>query len=61
MKRVVIIGPPGSGKSTLAPILGEVTGLPVVHLDNLFWKPGWVQTPRDEWSRIVSDVISEDS
>ncbi|MBF9029420.1 AAA family ATPase [Rhodobacterales bacterium HKCCE3408] len=41
MKRVMIIGQPGSGKSTLARKLGKVTGLPVVHLDQIHWKPGW--------------------
>ncbi|MDL2233445.1 hypothetical protein LJC63_07690 [Ruminococcaceae bacterium OttesenSCG-928-L11] len=29
----------------MATRLGQLTGLPVVHLDSLFWNPGWVQTP----------------
>ena len=41
MKRVMIIGQPGSVKSTLARFLGERTGLPVVHIDKIHWKPGW--------------------
>ena len=49
MKRVMIIGQPGSGKSTLAQMLGEVTGLPVVHMDRIHWKAGWVQ--REEAAR----------
>jgi adenylate kinase family enzyme len=36
MHRVAIIGSAGSGKSTLARRLGEITGLPVVHIDTLF-------------------------
>ena len=48
MERIIIIGCGGSGKSTLARALGEKTGLPVVHLDKLFWKPGWVESTRDE-------------
>ena len=40
MERVIIIGCGGSGKSTLARVLGEKTGLPVVHLDQIFWSPG---------------------
>jgi adenylate kinase family enzyme len=50
MKRVVILGRGASGKSTLAERLGEITGLPVVHLDKVFWRPGLVATPRDEWA-----------
>jgi len=44
MKRVVVIGPGASGKSTLAVELGEVTGLPVIELDKLFWRAGLVAT-----------------
>jgi adenylate kinase family enzyme len=41
MKRIAIIGSGGSGKSTLARNLGDVLGLPVYHLDNLYWQPAW--------------------
>jgi adenylate kinase family enzyme len=49
MKRVVIIGRGASGKSTFAKRLGEITGLPVVELDKVFWRPGLIATPPDEW------------
>jgi adenylate kinase family enzyme len=52
VKRVVILGRGASGKSTLAARLGEITGLPVIELDNIFWQPGLVATPRDEWLKI---------
>jgi hypothetical protein len=35
---------------TLAKRLGEITGLPVVGLDRVFWQPGLVATPRNEWT-----------
>lgn len=53
-ERVMIIGSGGAGKSTLARQLGELTGLPVVHLDAHFWKPGWVSSPNDEWDEAVT-------
>jgi adenylate kinase family enzyme len=46
MRRVVILGCSGGGKSTLARAMGERLGLPVVHLDALFWSPGWKE-PED--------------
>src|SRR6185312_14717291 len=39
IERVVILGSGGAGKTRLALALGECTGLPVVHLDPLFWRP----------------------
>ena len=38
MKKVIIIGCPGSGKSTFARKLKKITGLPLYHLDMMYWK-----------------------
>ena len=57
MKRVVIIGCGGAGKSTLARQLGEKTGLPVVHLDKLFWHPGWVESTKEEMDRKIEEAM----
>ena len=55
----MIIGCGGSGKSTLARQLGEKTGLPVVHLDKLFWRPGWVNLTREEFDVVHNAAIEE--
>jgi adenylate kinase family enzyme len=61
MKKNLIIGSGGAGKSTFARCLGEATGLEVVHLDKLYWKPNWIETPKDEWRRIVENIVQGDS
>jgi cytidylate kinase len=48
VRRVIVAGPGAAGKSTLAVRLGEITGLPVIELDKLFWRPGLAATPRDQ-------------
>ena len=60
MERIMIIGCGGSGKSTLARQLGEKTKLPVVHLDKLFWRPGWVSLPKEEFDRLHREAISRE-
>jgi hypothetical protein len=59
MKRVVILGPGASGKSTLAVRLGEITDLPVVELDKIFWRPGLIATPREEWIKTQRSVVEK--
>jgi adenylate kinase family enzyme len=57
MKRVIVIGSGGAGKSTFSRRLGEITGLPVIHLDRLFWRSGWIPTPKEEWDERISREI----
>lgn len=52
-QRIVVMGPPGSGKSTLARRLGVKYGLPVFHLDQLYWQPGWVERQADQFQLEV--------
>src|SRR5258708_36299053 len=59
MKRVVILGRGASGKSTLARRLGEITGLPVIELDKVFWRPGLAATPRDQWVVVQERLVAE--
>ena len=60
MKRVIIVGCGGAGKSTLARQLGEITGLPVVHLDKIFWLPGWVERDREEFDELLRQEMGKD-
>ena len=61
MRRVLIIGSGGAGKSTLARRIGARTGLPVIHLDALYWTPGWVETPPDVWRETVAVLLLRDA
>jgi adenylate kinase family enzyme len=61
VQRIAVVGSGGAGKTTFARELGARLGLPVVHLDEHFWQPGWVETSRDEWRLVQKRLIAGDA
>ena len=61
MRKILIIGSGGAGKSSLARELSERLDIEVVHLDKLYWRSGWIETPRDEWKAAISELVKGDS
>lgn len=59
MERILIIGCSGSGKTTLAVALGEKLGLPVVHLDQLWWTGNWENVTREEFDARLTDALEK--
>ncbi len=53
MERVLIIGSNGAGKSTFSFRLAEKTGLPLIHIDQIYWQDAWDVTPEAEFDRRV--------
>ena len=59
--KIAIIGNAGSGKSTLALKVSRITGIPLYHLDQYFWKPGWQGPDRDEFEKIHNQLCDRNS
>ncbi len=59
MNRVLVIGCPGSGKSTLAKALHEKTGLPLFHLDMLYWNGDKTTVSDEVFMERLSRVLAE--
>ena len=57
--KIAILGYSGSGKSTLAKRLGELYGIPVLHLDAVEFLPNWVKRELSEKKRIVADFMRD--
>lgn len=57
----MVVGCCGAGKSTVTTTLAHTWDLPVVHLDRLYWKPGWIRSPNEEWERRVRELVAADS
>jgi adenylate kinase family enzyme len=52
VNRIAVIGPGGAGKSRLARQLEQTLGIRLIQLDQLYWKPGWIPTPEEEWEAL---------
>jgi adenylate kinase family enzyme len=57
VQRVLVIGPCGAGKSTLSVELAHKLGLPIFHMDQLNWQPGWVESSKDEIRQKLARII----
>lgn len=60
MQRIAILGCAASGKSTLARTLGARLGLPVVHLDTLYYRPGWKPIDHGVFRERVAAAVAAD-
>jgi adenylate kinase family enzyme len=56
----MIVGNGVPGKSTLADGLAQRTGLPVVHLDALYWQPGWREPSSEHWRLVQRRALAGD-
>ena len=57
----MIIGCPGSGKSTFSRELHKITGIPLFHLDMMYWNADKTTVDRDVFIKRLSEVVKKDS
>jgi adenylate kinase family enzyme len=60
MERVVVLGAGGAGKTELAHAIARRAGLPIVHLDRIFWRPGWKLAPREEARGALDAAVARE-
>lgn len=61
MNKIIIIGCPGAGKSTFAKILSKKIGLPLFHLDMLFWNKDKTHVSREVFDARLDKVLTQDN
>lgn len=60
MKKVAVFGNAGGGKSTLSKRLAEMTGIPLVTLDLLKYKPGGGEVPHAAYKAAHDELLQQD-
>ena len=58
-KKIIILGCCGSGKSVFAKKLNEKTGLPLYHLDNIYWNDDRTHISRYEFDNKLEELIKK--
>ena len=60
MKKVIVIGCPGSGKSTISRALHNKTGIPLYHLDMMYWNADKTTVEKSVFLERLSAVLEKD-
>ena len=60
MKKVIVIGCPGSGKSTVSRALHNKTGIPLYHLDMMYWSADKTTVEKSVFLERLSAVLEKD-
>ncbi|KAG8795927.1 hypothetical protein FRC16_009888 [Serendipita sp. 398] len=57
--RIVVHGNSGTGKTTLSNSLGQILGVPVFHLDEIHWRPNWVEATSEEMKTELTKLVEQ--
>ena len=60
MQRIIVIGCPGSGKSRLSRALHNKTGIPLYHLDMMYWNADKTTVEKSVFLERLSAVLEKD-
>ncbi len=60
MKKIIVIGCPGSGKSTVSRALHNKTGIPMYHLDMMYWNADKTTVEKSVFLERLSAILEND-
>lgn len=61
MKKILVIGSPGAGKSTFSRRLQKKINLPIIYLDQLFWRSDKTTVSKEEFLSQVKLKMQADA
>ena len=61
MQKVLVIGCPGSGKSTFSIALHQITALPLIHLDMLYWNADKTIVEKSVFRERLAHALLQDA
>lgn len=61
MKKVIVVGCPGSGKTFFSRELQKKTGLPLYHIDLMYWEKDKSVVPKEIFLSRMQEAISKEA
>ena len=61
MNKIIVIGCPGSGKSTFSKALHDITGIPLFHLDMMYWNADKTTVEKSVFQARLNAVLEKDA
>ncbi len=58
--KMVVLGVSASGKSTFARKLSEKLGIPLIHIDELMWNPGWEYIGDERTVQLIKEASEKE-
>ena len=56
--KIAVVGISASGKSTFARSLASKLCLPLIHMDTIWWKPGWIELGEEEATKQIELITA---
>jgi len=61
LHKILVIGCCGAGKSTFSKKLQSFLNVEIIHLDQYYHKPNWEEPEKNEWKKVVNNLIQKPS
>ena len=58
MKKIIVIGSSGAGKTYFSKRLSKTLNIELIHIDRVYWGPGWTEPTINEWKATLANIIS---
>ena len=61
MKKIIVIGSSGAGKTYFSKRLSKTLNIELIHIDRVYWGPGWTEPTINEWKATLAQILSRES
>ena len=61
MKKIIVVGSSGAGKTYFSKQLSRSLGIELIHIDKVYWGPGWAEPSKEDWKTTLATLLRGES